>query len=126
MTIQEIRVGNWYHSVKWNKPVQCELEDFYELCAKSDGATNHPPIDEVFEPIPLTSEWIEKFGFEKINHRIDGIIYKKDWLRISEHCQPLDWCGGYLHNNCKYVHTLQNLFFALTGSELTIKTHANV
>ncbi len=71
------------------------------------------------EPIPLTEEWLLKFGFEKINHRIDGIIYKKAWLRLTEVLMA-DWRGGYI-GRIECVHQLQNLYFALTGEELTIK-----
>lgn len=76
-----------------------------------------------YDPIQITEKWLLKFRFEKIDHRIDGIIYKKSWLRFNEYFKVKDWMGGYIDsNNCKYVHQLQNLYFALTGEELTIKT----
>lgn len=73
--------------------------------------------------IPLTEEWLLKFGFEKINHRIEGIIYKKSWLRFNEYARLIDWRGGSIESKvCFYVHQLQNLYFALTGEELTLNT----
>jgi hypothetical protein len=64
--------------------------------------------------IPLTEEWLVTFGFEYIEE------YK--WWEI-------DWCnftidlGGeyefeFAFHPIKYVHQLQNLYFALTGKEL--------
>jgi hypothetical protein len=78
------------------------------------------------EPIPLTEEWLVKFGLQHksfsfdherlhkdinvgyngddfINNQISLLYKKKVWFKIH------------------YVHSLQNLYFALTGEELTIK-----
>jgi hypothetical protein len=72
-------------------------------------------LDDAYRPIPLTEEWLLKFGFEITNnfqtkdrfqtHKQDGII----WFEY-----------GYISIELKYVHQLQNLYFALTGEELTI------
>ena len=121
MKSTELRIGNWYMSVKFKVPVKCDLSDLYNLCANSDGAYNDPPIDEMFEPIPLTEDWLKKFGFKRIIHReydwiLDdiGICWDEDdkcfWIEIN---------GKEIE--LRYVHTLQNLYFALTGKELTIK-----
>lgn len=86
---------------------------------QSGYVINNCPVSDL-EPIPITEEWLVRFGFEKINHLTDGIIYKKDWLRITEHFS-MDWRGGYIKNAPAYLHQLQNLYFALTGNELEIK-----
>jgi hypothetical protein len=122
MKIQELRVGNWYHSVKFGVPVQCELSDLYELCARSDGAYNDPPIDEMFEPIPLTEEWLLKFGAKstELSPAKNGIWITSEidnqgcWVSISHGV-------GVVVVNILYVHQLQNLYFVLTGNELEIK-----
>jgi hypothetical protein len=77
------------------------------------------------KPIALTEEWIFKFGFEKLTSKKDGFLsdtytYKKgisfivyfDGVRLSVNF----WQGS----EKKYVHELQNFFFALTGAELTV------
>jgi hypothetical protein len=75
---------------------------------------------EEFEPIPLTEEWLLKFRFAS-NPYQDR--YEKGVLHIE-----CDKTKGYLQLWCeqlpqaifiKYVHQLQNLYFALTGEELT-------
>jgi hypothetical protein len=87
--------------------------------------------------IPLTEEWLLKFGFEKFGSA--GLVNRIGYYSISlidslsEHPSALQiWTGtapvfhisieeyGY-SNNIKYVHQLQNLYFALTGEELTVK-----
>ena len=82
----------------------------------------------VIEPIPLTEEWLLKFGFER--HHSDysnSVIYIKDVPNNNEFkwgVYPLELGSGFIINkskNLKYVHQLQNLYFALTGEELTIK-----
>ena len=124
MKANELRIGNWYKSVKWNRSVQCELSDLYDLCAKSDGSYNDPPINEMFEPIPLTEEWLLKFGFEGNSIFGANIKYKIGYFEVWYFGEP----DRYMLENLKnmrvyieYVHQLQNLYFALTGTELLIK-----
>ena len=65
MKPNELRIGNWYNSVKFNKPVQCELVDLYELYVLSDGAYDVPPIELMFSPIQLTRKWLH-FSFGEL------------------------------------------------------------
>ena len=71
--------------------------------------------------IPLTEEWLLKFGFNKLPDCWDNdIFHLSQWDNY-----PLNWCVAMNKNNAvlilklKYVHQLQNLYFALTGEELT-------
>jgi hypothetical protein len=115
----EVRIGNLYKEGNDFKEI-----DFTDLNGLLMG------FDEwKLEPIPLTEEWLFKFGFEK-THLFDTVLYisntnfhisfnnsiyqlnykenpKSHWLPV---CKDL-----------KYIHQLQNLYFALTGEELTIK-----
>lgn len=80
-----------------------------------------------FEPIPLTEEWLIKFGFNK-----DGILFEKEknaqfavkkWTVGCFDEWIIFW--GYsrlVKTDIKYVHQLQNLYHALTGEELTTQT----
>jgi hypothetical protein len=78
-------------------------------------------------PVPLTEEWFLKFGFElKTDVYFSNIKYKDQcWVNFS-FCIAVwrngnfmyDWNGGNIQ--IKYVHQLQNLYFALIGKELTI------
>lgn len=79
------------------------------------------------EPISLTEEWLLKFGFVEIDD--DGL-----WGHPSEELFQLQskylegegkfnhiWDASYTEAPIEFVHHLQNLYFALTGEELTIK-----
>lgn len=90
------------------------------------------------QPIPLTNEWLEQFGFMKGNLYTGGEPhYKfpnhhsndylcKDGNGYDWHVNSGDEWGNTvtpLVNQIKYVHQLQNLYWSLTGEELTIKHH---
>lgn len=99
-----------------------ELEMFY------DNNTTHS--------IPLTEEWMEKFGFKSEittngrrvfrNYNIGTWLFvdaedNKFTLCIDSIEEGLGWQAlPYVitHNIHSYVHQLQNLYFALTGEEL--------
>ncbi len=114
MKKEELRIGNWYQSVKWGVPVRCDLTDLYNLSANADGADDDPPIDEMFAPILLTEEWLKKLGFKPLKNdfQMKGLIIhkRKRGFIVRRSIQQLF-----------YVHQLQNLYFALTGSELEIQ-----
>lgn len=81
---------------------------------------------ENYEPILLTEERLLKFGFYRYNTDIE----KKFIIKIGNNLW-LCWKNEVLSleskvlienlKNIKYVHHLQNLYFVLTGEELTIK-----
>lgn len=83
--------------------------------------------EENYEFIPLTAEWLVRFGFKN----------DEGWsIDISEGDGRFDWfCiaevrGGFYYSvggneyiigkEIKWVHQLQNLYFALTGKELVL------
>lgn len=86
-------------------------------------------MSEEIEPIPITEDillkcgFIEVFGVKKeykikINKKEDILVYN---LIVEETSIWTDYGGFYLDNQINYIHQLQNLYFALTGNELTIK-----
>ena len=78
-----------------------------------------------FEPIPLTEEILLKCGFEF------DIFYQKltNGTMCIYWCDKiclLSWCKSHRddilrHEYPKYLHQLQNLYFALTNEELQIE-----
>ena len=119
MQASELRIGNYVSNqtgelrdILIGKPHKFLIGDF----VWADG----------YVPIPLTKEWLLKFGFEKRDKTEDGIIYGiLNFTLIYGRTYDNDFCyflNGY-HNDChlKYVHQLQNLYFALTGTELIYK-----
>lgn len=68
-------------------------------------------------PIPLTKEWLLKFGFDICN-TVGGF---EKW-ELSNGFRLLDGKPPALKacQPVQYVHQLQNLYFALTQTELTL------
>jgi len=73
---------------------------------------------ELIEPIPITEEWLVKFGF----NTEDGKLYisPNGYAFTLQKNGVVKFMGLIFRKNMKYVHQLQNLYFALTGKELTI------
>jgi hypothetical protein len=82
-------------------------------------------------PIPLTEEWLEKFGFtnkddmnwwdvpEGNNHKSHHIMQMVNaWTWFIDFDDRGD--NTHLVRGFNYVHELQNLCHSLTGEELTI------
>jgi hypothetical protein len=75
------------------------------------------------QPVTLTEDWLNKFGFHWCGMRNGWII------DISKgNIMVIDGRGNFaigdsceMDNPVLYVHQLQNLFFALTGKELELK-----
>lgn len=79
--------------------------------------------------IPLTEEWLVKFGFEikggyaikKIKNVLHGDYIYSFVLDFSEGDYTFSDSSNLPRAPVQYIHQLQNLYFALTGEELTIK-----
>ena len=69
-----------------------------------------------FKPIPLTEKWLKEFGFKSV---FSGAGYIKNRTEIG-----YNYNGFYIIASglkIEYIHQLQNLYFALTNTELEIK-----
>lgn len=84
-------------------------------------------LDNVDYGIPLSEEWLMKFGFED-KRGYEFPSYRKGLLLVygrpnNEWIYIVGKGMTAFESDPKplYVHQLQNLYFALTGEELTIK-----
>lgn len=79
--------------------------------------------------VPLTEDLLFRFGFKKSKSGVfggqdqwagmDAWSINGEWIfRGTPKCLHL---VGYFNTTIYYVHQLQNLYFALTGEELTLK-----
>lgn len=137
----ELRVGNLFHPTMYSNGIRVPqstiakiitIDAFHVLWLPSDlnpaqVKWNESKYNEI-EPIPLTSEWLLKFGFEKttgltwsLSHEKTYSVYRKSGLAYNE-IKVEWWYGGILlKKQPDSVHELQNLYYALTGEELTIQ-----
>ena len=85
-----------------------------------------------FYPVKITAELLVAFGFEEKVTKdgrlgVGTVHYQKDdnWIYLFDSGFEFEYTSlGYRLNlgsgKYKYVHQLQNLYFALTGEELTL------
>jgi hypothetical protein len=131
MKANELRIGNWVLSK--NMPVEIE-----EISIKTVTYCFGTFTLDYIKPMPLTEEWLLKFGFNtQIDTRFDkGYIWAIDTIefiyllrksKIDNHYN-LFRLDNFTQREypikyvIKYVHELQNLYFCLTtGEELPVK-----
>lgn len=114
----ELRIGNW---LMGNSPFQVDAMQISLAESRERGG-----FEIGWQPILLTEEWLERFGFI-----LRGIYYHFPYNDIFKLQQYTVKNAYWLRHSSEsldsvrinYVHQLQNLHFALTGEELTIKTN---
>lgn len=141
---QELRIGNNVNTelgiaevigiyedvvdVKGVSVIDNSSENKISISTRSfEGCVEHEKIQQ----IPLTEEILLKLGFEKREHKSffkgKELIYftftsNKYGFLIWNTIQNKWWVLGKISiSQPIYVHQLQNLYFALTGEELTFK-----
>lgn len=121
MKANELRIGNFvyfYDEVKTIESISIRLRP--DVGHFGLNGIEYPQKGFHLKPIPLTEEWLLKFGFIKDN---DGCLVKNKcmyWLKDGR----LQLAFGYaplINTPCKYVHQLQNIYFSLKGEELDTK-----
>lgn len=103
------RIGNLVYERGTTNPTNIVLLSVYQ--------------HQEFTPIPLTEEWLVKFGFEINKHHFTKWINETNTFIIMFDDRKKNYfiCDCPIDCNIKFVHQLQNLYFALTGEELEIK-----
>ena len=136
MKAQELRIGNYYLQ-------DCLGGDISHITAEDILELYDDPLEDYFKPIQLTEDWLLKFGFDRRTEASDKwyVDYRVAYSLFGaiqcgdEFILPWDdiyyiFCIATTNDGMesyetltkiKYVHQLQNLYFALTGEELTIK-----
>lgn len=143
LTAKDLRIGNllYFKGSEYlanvqliNSPNHFDCRDEYgSFCPNGS-----------YEPIPLNDDWLKRTGF--IYSENLKIYHIEKYYKST--CEPDDYEGAVYHNvfffengesfgfevsnewgesgnlmmpKIKYVHQLQNLFYFITGQELTIK-----
>ena len=134
----ELRLGNYIELKFTDEVIQKSLGDKFsveqinyhhikDLCVNDESV--------IYKPIPLTEEWLLNFGFIKDEYQAkecgedvgDLFSFKKIYICKKEndffHYIEIDsdefysFCSTLIIN----IHDLQNLYFAITRVELTLK-----
>lgn len=116
MEAKELRIGNY---------VYCGLASSVDGIIKIENFSEIINYAEAYEPIKLTEEWLLKFCFSLFGENATDSKSPDDWYWVSKKGNfpsigNINWNIYNANSNikCKYVHQLQNLYFALTGEEL--------
>jgi hypothetical protein len=108
----ELRIGNL---ILRNGFLPQDKNNFNQIVTSHNDITACVISPSSFRPILLTEEWLEKFGFKKER----GESYKLGKYQLYYLLYYEGYKVGEL--TIKYVHQLQNIYFASSGEELTIK-----
>ncbi len=127
MEARELRIGNY---------VLVKERDDFSFQVNEDSISNFAKGTLEIRAIPLTEEWLVRFGFEKSDINIDedqeeSCFYTKEF---NQHGMKREFIVNDIYNSAhftladidltveiEYIHQLQNLYFALTGQELILK-----
>ena len=112
MKANELRLGNWVmfrNSETGLFENDLPIVEVQELLYIEDRTFD-------VEPIPLTNEWLVKFGFNKSTENVFKILHTDNNFGFSVKL----YSSYAFKEKIKSVHQLQNLYFALTGEELKI------
>lgn len=117
MKANELRIGNWINDNGYNSIIG--VIDSHYHAIQISGSPRMIAL-ETIEPIPLTDEWVLRFGFKK-DSMVNITFFLKGfgYITIPKNGNCIFRKEG-IEVIIKYVHQLQNLYFALTGEELTI------
>jgi len=126
MNSQELRIGNLinarHHKNEAAMPaffwLPIEVAEIHLKYIVTPLSEIIPLTEERLKPLKLTEQWLKDFGFER-----DGAYWSHKYLNL--HTEELKNGGEIIMipnrkyaSEVKYVHQLQNLYFALTGKEL--------
>ena len=124
MDAQELRIGN----LLLHEGETVVIDSIQQSLLSVKGY-NYWELLKDFQPIPLTEDWLIMLGFEKLLPNIEDETKKELRTVIIFRKMPLTYNtsnGWWLFNQplkikIEHIHALQNLYFALTGTELTIQ-----
>ncbi len=126
--VNELRINNYvYYNNEYNElGVITEIKTSLIPKINYVGINNRVDIyyqTKHINPILLSEKWLLNFNFEKKENNwkvLDLIYFKFSWERLAGLTLTIDGNSIYL-SNIKYIHQIQNLYFALSGEELTLK-----
>jgi hypothetical protein len=131
MKVNELRIGNWIADRGLKEWQIGHWETINKVASKANATMcngilmeTHPLTEYIdyLKPIPITEEWLLKFGFKKQKNNWKRLPICNDWTYLYwERLAGLELSvnkRSVMLPNINYVHQLQNLYYALTGEEL--------
>jgi len=146
MKPQDLRIGNWVFCPEIGDTYTDRSPYIKEFCFQINqiniwgvrldighGAVHKCNFDQTIEPIPISEDWLVKFGFQKEEMEEGEGHYYSLRLNNSIYCD-LTLLGVFENGvwevvlfpygkffRFKYINQVQNIVFELTGKELDNK-----
>lgn len=112
MKVKELRVGNWWTNGSYDYVM--DINTLYDIYIAEEIGNSH-----MWEPIPFTRDWLIKLNLS------EEFLLQDCKIEIFQHfADDTIWffnIDNSLVLEFKNVHELQNLYYVLSGEELTIK-----
>lgn len=133
--VEELRIGNYVTDKNGRDVVVYDIQKYGINQDEFRGETVYDLMADDIMGVPLTEEWLLRLGFEKLDRKWKDGSVSKDMFNMSDYrfeyyiSFTIDGVAffrvgknarqeqEYLRD-IKWVHQLQNLYFALSGSEL--------
>lgn len=121
MKPNELRIGNMVNLKNCNQVNIIAINDS-QISYWNDGYNDIYENIDHFEPIPITEEWLKKCGFDENFATINLINFYEVYFERYENDIYLMTTNNPNEYTIKidYVHQLQNIYFTLTGNEISI------
>ena len=126
MRAKELRIGNYVNVFWWSgitgtyekTLLKISLVCESHIRCQEDQASN---FDEI-EGVSLNEEWLLNFGFVKQTETAFTLTLKQFDISITNSVCAIETDEDVISlNHIEHVHQLQNIFFSLTGEDLTLK-----
>ena len=132
MNVKELRIGNLISHSSGKTLIVDEIHNVGAMASFLSEKGSVTAGVQFFEPIPITAEWLERLGFsfnrsvavfdEFQKGNIVYMVWKNGRKDLGLDTNVVSY--GNKHIKCQFVHQLQNLYYALCGEELTLKTES--
>lgn len=116
LKITDLRVGNLIKSISTNKVEEVKEINYFKN--KKHGINNVQLKD--WTGIHLTGSWFTEFLFEEKKGRFGSEYHKEGVIIYTSAKGTYCFVFDNYSKDIDFVHEIQNLFFALTGREVSV------
>jgi len=125
----DLRVGNW---VDWQ--IGTYQKSTHKVAFRLENSVQMVRLSPDLEPIPLTEGWLAQFAFvKKSTTDYQKTVARKDYTVRVDTARKGDFILSIVAKTAdrvqepifpplRYVHQLQNWYFALTSQELSLES----
>ena len=110
MEVRELRIGNLVKAVHKKSDI---LNSYIVIEGKHIYDLENGKSEFDFYGIPITEEWLLKFGFTQ-SLAFKSVYFIGTFLSITLGNKIMFEINDQIISEIKYIHQLQNLYFALT------------